>query len=44
MLEWYRVGYDLDDLMEDTQNIFIESAISLYKNLKLNTKAGNIIC
>jgi lysyl-tRNA synthetase class 2 len=31
MLEWYRVGYDLDDLMDDTQNIFIEAAISLYK-------------
>ncbi|ACO04898.1 MAG TPA: elongation factor P--(R)-beta-lysine ligase [Persephonella sp.] len=31
MLEWYRVGYNLDDIMDDTQNIFIESAISLYK-------------
>ncbi|RMA97227.1 elongation factor P--(R)-beta-lysine ligase [Hydrogenothermus marinus] len=31
MLEWYRVGYNLEDLMEDTQNIFIETAIALYK-------------
>jgi len=31
MLEWYRVGYSLEDLMEDTQNIFIQSAISIYK-------------
>lgn len=31
MLEWYRVGYNLKDLMDDTQNIFIETAISLYK-------------
>jgi len=38
MLEWYRVGYDLDDLMEDTQNIFIESAISLYKKPKIKYK------
>lgn len=38
MLEWYRVGCDLDDLMEDTQNIFIESAISLYKKPKIKYK------
>jgi lysyl-tRNA synthetase class 2 len=38
MLEWYRVGYDLDDLMEDTQNIFIESTISLYKKPKIKYK------
>ena len=38
MLEWYRVGYDLEDLMEDTQNIFIESAISLYKKPKIKYK------
>ncbi len=31
MLEWYRVGYNLEDLMDDTQNIFMETAISLYK-------------
>ena len=31
MLEWYRVDYDLQDLMEDTQNIFIESANTIYK-------------
>lgn len=31
MLEWYRVNYNLEDLMEDTKNIFIETAISLYK-------------
>lgn len=31
MLEWYRVGYNLNDLMMDTQNIFIQTAINLYK-------------
>jgi lysyl-tRNA synthetase class 2 len=31
MLEWYRIGYSLEDLMEDTQNIFIQTAISVYK-------------
>lgn len=31
MLEWYRVGYNLQDLILDTQNIFIETAINLYK-------------
>lgn len=31
MLEWYRTSYNLNDLMDDTQNIFIETAISLYK-------------
>lgn len=35
MLEWYRVGYNLDDLMEDTVNIFVQSAISLYKKSKI---------
>lgn len=35
MLEWYRVGYNLQDLMEDTKNIFIETAISLYKKPKI---------
>ncbi len=36
MLEWYRVDYNLDDLMEDTQNIFIETAISLNKKPVIN--------
>ncbi len=31
MLEWYRVGYNLNDLMEDTKNIFIETAIAIHK-------------
>ena len=31
MLEWYRIDYDLQDLMDDTQNIFIESTNSIYK-------------
>ncbi len=31
MLEWYRLNSNLDDLMDDTQNIFMETAISLYK-------------
>ncbi|WP_457622281.1 elongation factor P--(R)-beta-lysine ligase [Persephonella sp.] len=31
MLEWYRIGFDLNDMMDDTQNILIESAVSLYK-------------
>ncbi len=35
MLEWYRVDYDLDDLMEDTKNIFIQSAFSIYKKTKI---------
>lgn len=30
MLEWYRVGYSLQDLMEDTKRIFIHSALSIY--------------
>lgn len=30
MLEWYRVGYNIEDLMEDTKNIFVNSAISVY--------------
>lgn len=29
MLEWYRVGYDLKDLMEDTKNIFINASVSV---------------
>ncbi len=35
MLEWYRVGYNLQDLMDDTKNIFIETTISLYKKPKI---------
>ncbi len=35
MLEWYRVGYTLEDLMEDTKNIFIETAISIHKKTKI---------
>jgi lysyl-tRNA synthetase class 2 len=35
MLEWYRVGYNLDDLMEDTKNIFIEACISIHKKTKV---------
>ena len=35
MLEWYRVEYNLDDLMEDTKNIFIQSALSIYKKTKI---------
>ncbi|MGC9081188.1 elongation factor P--(R)-beta-lysine ligase [Sulfurihydrogenibium sp.] len=31
MLEWYRVDYNLEDLMVDTKNIFIETSIALYK-------------
>jgi lysyl-tRNA synthetase class 2 len=31
MLEWYRLNFDLFDLMDDTQNIFIESSIAVYK-------------
>lgn len=30
MLEWYRVGYNIEDLMEDTKNIFTNSAIAVY--------------
>jgi len=36
MLEWYRVDYDLQDLMDDTQNIFIESANAVYKKPVIN--------
>ena len=36
MLEWYRVNFNLDDLMDDTQNIFIETAISLNKKPVIN--------
>lgn len=35
MLEWYRVGYSLDDLMEDTKNIFVESAKSVHTSPKI---------
>jgi len=35
MLEWYRVGYTLEDLMEDTKNIFIQSAIAIYKKTEV---------
>lgn len=38
MLEWYRIGYNLEDLMEDTQNIFIQTAISIYKKPLLHYK------
>ncbi|WP_457641089.1 elongation factor P--(R)-beta-lysine ligase [Persephonella sp.] len=31
MLEWYRTGYNLEDLMDDTQNIFMETAVAIYK-------------
>ena len=41
MLEWYRVGYNLDDLMDDTQNIFIETAISLYKKPIISYQGKN---
>ncbi len=36
MLEWYRINYNLEDLMEDTQNILIESAVSLNKKSVIN--------
>ncbi len=36
MLEWYRVGYNLEDLMDDTQNLFIESAIAVNKIPKIS--------
>ena len=43
MLEWYRTDYSLEDLMEDTKNIFIETALSvkgktkiIYKNKEFN--------
>ncbi|RUM60512.1 MAG: elongation factor P--(R)-beta-lysine ligase [Persephonella sp.] len=35
MLEWYRVDYDLFDLIEDTKNIFIQSAIAIHKKPKI---------
>lgn len=38
MLEWYRVGYGLEDLMEDTKNIFKESATVLYQKPQLRFK------
>ncbi len=36
MLEWYRVGYNLEDLMDDTQNLFIEAAIAVNKIPKIS--------
>ncbi len=36
MLEWYRVGYNLEDLIDDTQNIFIEAAIAVNKIPKIS--------
>ncbi|MCX7739089.1 MAG: elongation factor P--(R)-beta-lysine ligase [Hydrogenothermaceae bacterium] len=30
MLEWYRVGYSLDDLMEDTKEIFLTSCRAVH--------------
>ena len=30
MLEWYRIGFDLDMLMEDTKNIFVEVSQELF--------------
>ncbi|WP_028950294.1 elongation factor P--(R)-beta-lysine ligase [Sulfurihydrogenibium subterraneum] len=41
MLEWYRVNYNLEDLMEDTKNIFIETAISLYRKPFITYKGKN---
>ncbi len=35
MLEWYRVGYSLEELMEDTKNIFIQSAIAVHKKTQV---------
>ncbi|MCX7759881.1 MAG: elongation factor P--(R)-beta-lysine ligase [Hydrogenothermaceae bacterium] len=34
MLEWYRIDYSLEDLMEDTKNIFINSCRSVYNSEK----------
>jgi lysyl-tRNA synthetase class 2 len=44
MLEWYRVNYDLNDLMEDTKNIFIQSAKALYNSPEIifNSKRYNL--
>ncbi len=30
MLEWYRIGYNLEEMMEDVKSLFIETAVSLY--------------
>lgn len=38
MLEWYRVGYDLDMLMEDTKRIFMEAAKALYDSYEIEYK------
>jgi lysyl-tRNA synthetase class 2 len=35
MLEWYRVGKDLRQLMEDTKNILIQSALSIFNNTEI---------
>ena len=45
MLEWYRVNYTLEDLMEDTKNIFIQSAIGIHKKakIKFNGKEYNLL-
>lgn len=36
MLEWYRIDYSLEDLMEDTKNIFINSCRSVYNSEKIH--------
>ncbi len=41
MLEWYRTDYNLKDLMIDTQNIFVETAINLYKKPFIEYKGKN---
>ncbi|SNZ03345.1 lysyl-tRNA synthetase, class 2 [Persephonella hydrogeniphila] len=35
MLEWYRVGKDMYQLMEDTKSIFVESALSIYNKTEI---------
>lgn len=36
MLEWYRVGYNLQDMMQDTKSVFITACEKLYGSAKLN--------
>jgi len=38
MLEWYRVNYNLFDLMEDTKNLFIHLANALYGKPEIEFK------
>ncbi|WP_051654184.1 elongation factor P--(R)-beta-lysine ligase [Persephonella sp. KM09-Lau-8] len=38
MLEWYRVDYNLDMLMEDTKRIFMETAKALYNRYEIEYK------